>query len=134
MALPVAGYLLGIASGDFEERQISKRVVIISEPSILDDASYELENIEKTIANYEAYTGVPYQWGWYKTIMIPKNFIYNGMENALLTFQSTSIISGDQSGQQNADHEIGHSWTGNLVTCMNWDSFWLNEGFTTFLD
>jgi len=60
MALPVAGYLLGIASGDFEERQISKRVVIISEPSILDDASYELENIEKTIANYEAYTGVPY--------------------------------------------------------------------------
>ena len=95
MNLPIAGYLLGIASGDLKERQIGKRVVIISEPSLLDDACYELEGIEKTIANYEAYTGVPYQWGWYKTVMIPKNFVYTGMENALLTFQSTSIISGD---------------------------------------
>ncbi|OWA55738.1 hypothetical protein BV898_20126, partial [Hypsibius exemplaris] len=26
------------------------------------------------------------------------------------------------------------SWTGNLVTNRNWEHFWLNEGFTTFLE
>ena len=31
-------------------------------------------------------------------------------------------------------HEISHSWTGNLVTCATWDHFWLNEGFTVFLE
>ena len=30
-------------------------------------------------------------------------------------------------------HEIAHSWTGNLVTNANMEHFWLNEGFTTFL-
>lgn len=31
-----------------------------------------------------------------------------------------------------ATHEIAHSWTGNDVTCKNWENFWLNEGFTVF--
>ena len=25
-----------------------------------------------------------------------------------------------------------HSWSGNLVTCANWENLWLNEGFTVF--
>jgi len=70
----------------------------------------------------------------YKTVIIPANAVYTGMENALLTFQSEGIIEGDKSGILNANHEIAHSWTGNLVTCMNWDNFWLNEGLTIFLE
>jgi leukotriene-A4 hydrolase len=31
-------------------------------------------------------------------------------------------------------HELSHSWTGNLVTNENWEEFWMNEGFTTFLE
>jgi leukotriene-A4 hydrolase len=31
-------------------------------------------------------------------------------------------------------HEIAHSWTGNLVTNANWENFWLNEGFTVFVE
>jgi leukotriene-A4 hydrolase len=31
-------------------------------------------------------------------------------------------------------HEISHSWTGNLVTNKNWEHFWLNEGFTRYLE
>ena len=33
-----------------------------------------------------------------------------------------------------ATHEIAHSWTGNQVTCENWSNFWLNEGFTVFIE
>jgi aminopeptidase N len=31
-------------------------------------------------------------------------------------------------------HEISHSWTGNLVTNRNFEHFWLNEGFTVFVE
>jgi leukotriene-A4 hydrolase len=29
---------------------------------------------------------------------------------------------------------MAHSWSGNLVTCGNWESFWLNEGWTKYLE
>jgi hypothetical protein len=31
-------------------------------------------------------------------------------------------------------HELAHSWSGNLVTNATWDDFWLNEGFTTYIE
>jgi len=31
-------------------------------------------------------------------------------------------------------HELAHSWSGNLVTNATWPDFWLNEGFTTYLE
>jgi len=30
-------------------------------------------------------------------------------------------------------HELAHQWWGNLVTCADWNEFWLNEGVTTFM-
>jgi leukotriene-A4 hydrolase len=56
------------------------------------------------------------------------------MENPLLTFASPTIIIGDKSAVNVAIHEIAHSWTGNTVTCQNWGNFWINEGFTVFLE
>lgn len=63
-----------------------------------------------------------------------KSFPFGGMENPLLTFASPTIIVGDKSAVSVAIHEIAHSWTGNLVTCENWGNFWLNEGYTVFLE
>jgi hypothetical protein len=31
-------------------------------------------------------------------------------------------------------HELAHSWSGNLVTNANWNDFWINEGFTTYIE
>jgi aminopeptidase N len=30
-------------------------------------------------------------------------------------------------------HELAHQWWGNMVTCVNWNHFWLNEGVATFM-
>lgn len=56
------------------------------------------------------------------------------MENPCLTFLTPSLLCGDRSLADVVAHEIAHSWTGNLVSCQNWEHFWLNEGFTVFLE
>lgn len=31
-------------------------------------------------------------------------------------------------------HELAHSWSGNLVSNASWEHFWLNEGWTVYLE
>ncbi|CAG2055124.1 unnamed protein product [Timema podura] len=42
--------------------------------------------------------------------------------------------AGDRSLADVVVHEITHSWTGNLVTNRTFEHFWLNEGFTMFVE
>jgi leukotriene-A4 hydrolase len=56
------------------------------------------------------------------------------MENPTLTFVTPTIIDGERSLVSVIQHEIAHSWTGNLVTNASWEHFWLNEGFTRFVE
>jgi leukotriene-A4 hydrolase len=75
----------------------------------------------------------PYEWKVYNVLVLPPGFPYGGMENPCLTFVTPSLIAGDRSLANVIAHEICHSWTGNLVTNADWKDFWLNEGFTMFL-
>ncbi len=67
-------------------------------------------------------------------VVLPKSFPFGGMENPNLTFVSPSIVIGDKSCTDVVIHEMVHSWSGNLITCENWECFWLNEGLTMFLE
>jgi hypothetical protein len=56
------------------------------------------------------------------------------MENPRLTFLTPTLLAGDRSMVNVVAHELAHSWTGNLVTNVNAEHFWLNEGFTVFAE
>ncbi|KAI8324069.1 leukotriene A4 hydrolase [Martensiomyces pterosporus] len=77
---------------------------------------------------------VPYSWGRYDLLVLPPSFPFGGMENPCLTFVTPTLLAGDRSLTDVIAHEIAHSWSGNLVTTKNWEHFWLNEGWTTFLE
>lgn len=51
-----------------------------------------------------------------------------------MTFVTPTLIAEDRTLVTVVQHEIAHSWTGNLVTAASWEHFWLNEGFTVFIE
>jgi aminopeptidase N len=67
-------------------------------------------------------------------IVLPPSFPFGGMENPNLTFLTPTVLAGDRSLTSLLAHELGHSWSGNLVTNASWDETWLNEGFTTYVE
>lgn len=131
--IPVASYLIAIAVGDLREVQVGKRTRVIAEPEVIVPYSTEFEDLELLLEAVESYS-TPYEWEYYSILFLPASFPYGGMENPLLTFMNPAFYVGDKSYIGIATHEISHSWTGNLVTNGNWQSFWLNEGMTVFLE
>jgi leukotriene-A4 hydrolase len=132
-AIPIPPYLIAIAIGDLEYRSLGERVGVITEPSEMDKVANELEDMGLLLDTVEEYMGT-YIWGNYTIIVLPPSFPMGGMENPLLTFASPTIIVGDKSQVYVATHEMAHSWTGNEITCQSWENFWLNEGFTVFVE
>lgn len=132
-AIPIPSYLMAIAVGDLVYRSLGRRVGVITEPSQMEFVANELIDMELLLDTTEEYIG-DYIWGNYTILVLPPSFPMGGMENPLLTFASPTIIVGDKSQVYVATHEMAHSWTGNSVTCSDWESFWLNEGFTVFIE
>ena len=133
MPQPIPSYLLALAVGDLEFRAIGPRTGVWAEPSKVDAAAKEFEDVETMLARTEALYG-PYRWGRYDVLMLPPSFPYGGMENPRLTFMTPTVIAGDKSLVGVLAHELAHSWSGNLVTNATWRDGWLNEGFTTYFE
>eukprot|EP01059_Diplonema_ambulator_P034174 TRINITY_DN752_c0_g1_i3.p1 TRINITY_DN752_c0_g1~~TRINITY_DN752_c0_g1_i3.p1 ORF type:complete len:619 (+),score=175.36 TRINITY_DN752_c0_g1_i3:68-1924(+) len=128
----IASNLLAIVVGNLERRDISHRVAIWSEPVVVDDAASDFSNTEKFVKACEELVG-PYEWTRYDIVCLPGSFPLGGMENPCLTFASPTLLTGDKSLTDVICHEVAHSWTGNLVSPKTWEDFYMNEGFTMFL-
>lgn len=133
MRHPVPSYLIALACGKLEERAISARCAVWAEPEVVELAHRELEDMERMVAACEELFG-PYRWGRYDVLVLPASFPFGGMENPCMTFATPTILAGDKSLVALIAHELAHSWSGNLVTNATWRDFWLNEGFTVYLE
>jgi len=150
-SVPIPSYLLALAVGQISSKEISPRCRIYSEPSILQSCHDEFApSTEQFLQIAESITqgkvargagndnthlaGVPYVWERADILCLPPSFPYGGMENPCLTFVTPTLLAGDGSLVSVIAHEIAHSWTGNLVTNRTWRHFWLNEGWTVWLE
>lgn len=133
MRQAIPPYLIALACGKIEFQAISPRCGVWAEPSIVAGARDELEDTEAMILHAERLFG-PYRWERYDVIVLPPAFPFGGMENPRLTFATPTILAGDKSLVALVAHELAHSWSGNLVTNATWSDFWLNEGFTVYLE
>lgn len=133
MDVPIPSYLIALAVGDLAFRSLGPRAGVYDEPSLVDRDAKEFEDVEAMIKTVERLYG-PYAWGRYDMLVLPPSSPYGGMENPRLTFLSPTIVAGDKSLVSVVSHELAHSWSGNTVTNATWSDFWLNEGFTTYIE
>lgn len=133
MSQPIPSYLLALAVGDLAFRPLGSRTGVYAEPSVVEAAASEFVDTEAMIKAVEARFG-NYRWGRYDLLVLPPSFPFGGMENPKLTFATPTILAGDRSLVSLVAHELAHSWSGNLVTNATWRDFWLNEGFTVYLE
>ena len=133
MRQAIPAYLIALAVGDLTFKPLGARTGVYAEPGVVASAARELEDTERMIAATEKLYGA-YRWDRYDILILPPSFPFGGMENPRLTFATPTILAGDKSLVSLVAHELAHSWSGNLVTNATWSDFWLNEGFTTYLE
>ncbi|KII94452.1 hypothetical protein PLICRDRAFT_102250 [Plicaturopsis crispa FD-325 SS-3] len=138
--VPIPSYLIAIACGNVRYRPLPKpegrkwTTGIWAEPELMEDAYWEFkEDTGRFLAAAED-TLTPYRFGVFDILVLPPSFPYGGMENACLTFLTPSLLAGDRTLVDVVVHELCHSWSGNGVTHANASAFWLNEGWTTYME
>ncbi|MEO8577218.1 MAG: M1 family aminopeptidase/hydrolase, partial [Gemmatimonadales bacterium] len=133
MTHPIPPYLIALAVGDIAFRPIGTTTGVYAEPSVVGKAASEFAEVDKMVEAAGKLYG-PYRWGRYDILVLPPSFPFGGMENPTLTFATPTVLAGDRSLVSLVAHELAHSWSGNLVTNATWNDFWLNEGFTTYIE
>jgi aminopeptidase N len=133
MKQPIPSYLIALAVGDLEFRKVGPRTGVYAEPGVAARAAAEFADMEQMVKAAEELYG-PYRWERYDVLVLQPSFPFGGMENPRLTFASPTVLAGDKSLVSLVAHELAHSWSGNLVSNATWSDFWLNEGFTVYLE
>jgi aminopeptidase N len=133
MPQAIPAYLMALAVGRLDDREIGRRSKVYAEPSLLEAAAFEFAQVEQMIDAAEDIFG-PYLWDRFDFVVMPSSFPYGGMENPRMTFLTPTLLAGDRSNVNVLAHELAHSWTGNLVTNATMNDFWLNEGFTVWAE
>ena len=130
---PIPSYLMAIAVGSFGYKSLGKNTGVYAEHKLLQKAAWEFADLQKMVDAASEMFG-EYAWGDYNVLVLPPSFPFGGMENPVVTFATPTIIAGDRSLVSLLAHELAHSWSGNLVTNRTWDDYWLNEGFTVYVE
>jgi aminopeptidase N len=133
MPQAVPSYLIALAVGDLEFKETGPRTGVYAEKPMIKAAAKEFADTESMIQANEKMFG-PYRWSRYDMLVMPPSFPEGGMENPRLSFITPTVIVGDKSLVSVIAHELAHSWAGNLVGNATWRDFWLNEGFTDYME
>lgn len=132
--IPIPSYLVALASGDITKLPIGPRSHVYCEPSNVTACQHEFEADMELFLQAAEKLVYKYEWDQYDALVLPLSFPYGGMENPNVTFVTPTLISGDRENVDVIAHELAHSWSGNLVTNCSWEHFWLNEGWTVYLE
>lgn len=128
-------YTYGFAIGTFNEESKEIRDTQFNYYSHNLDAN-NLKKVFQETANmlkfFEEVSGIKYPQETYSQILIGSH--YQEMSGfSVLKETYGKLVLEDSTETNLISHELAHQWWGNQVTCENWNHFWLNEAFATFL-
>jgi leukotriene-A4 hydrolase len=78
--LKIPSYQLALIAGNVISRNMSDRIILWTEPGMMDAAFAEFEDMPKILQFTEDYL-TPYIWGVYSVFVMPPSFPWGGMEH-----------------------------------------------------
>jgi aminopeptidase N len=133
---PIPTYVFGFAVGPYHELTDKKGEVELRYlvTSFTDDQARQIfRDTPDMLAFYEKTAGVKYADKTYSQVLAA-----GGVEQEMSSFTAMNEAYGKRVLANEQDlwlgaHEFAHQWWGNMVTCRDWNHFWLNEGIATFM-
>jgi aminopeptidase N len=133
---PVSTYIFGFAVGPF--RIVKEKYKDVELQYLASSYSEsEVRRIFRATPDmfdfFEARAGVKYADKTYTQVLAA-----GGVEQEMSSFTALKESYGKDLLDNEQDlwlaaHEFAHQWWGNMVTCRDWNHFWLNEGVATFM-
>ena len=128
-------YTYGLAIGAFQQSQALHREISLNYYSTNhspEDLDIIFDKTSDMLDFFEEKSGIPYIQNTYSQILIGSHFQeMSGF--AVLKNSYGGLVLKDSTETNLISHELAHQWWGNMITCENWNHFWLNEGLATFM-
>ena len=135
-AIPVPTYIFGFAVGRFRvftENHGRVQLRYLATQFSDKELSRIFRDTADMIGFYEERAGVRYADSTYTQVLAP-----GGIDQEMSGFTvinegyGRGVLANERDVWLGA-HELAHQWWGNMVTCRDWNHFWLNEGIATFM-
>jgi aminopeptidase N len=134
--LQIPTYTFGFAAGPYRlltEKKHGVEFQYLTTSFSDKDVHRIFQNTPDMLEFYENRSGVRYPDKTYAQVLAA-----GGVEQEMSSFTALNESYGKEVLANEQDlwlgaHEFAHQWWGNMVTCRNWNHFWLNEGIASFM-
>ena len=129
-------YIFGFAAGPFhviKEKRGNVEFQYFTTNYTDDEVRRIFRDTPDMLDFFEDRAGVKYSDKTYTQVLAA-----GGVEQEMDTFTALKEKYGEEVLKNEQDiwlgaHEFAHQWWGNMVTCRDWNHFWLNEGIANFM-
>ena len=134
--IPIPTYIFGLVAGPFNTvRERSGRLELryLSKQFSADQLRRIFRDTADMISFYEERSGVRYADPTYSQILTPGRIDQEMSSFTVINETYGEEVLKNERAVWLGAHELAHQWWGNMVTCRDWNHFWLNEGIATFM-
>jgi aminopeptidase N len=131
---PIPTYTFGFAAGPFNVIRDGAQLRYLSASSYTaDEVRRIFRDTRDMIEFYEERSGVPYADKTYTQVLAAGNVAQEMSSfTAIEETYGKKVLANERDVWLGA-HELAHQWWGNMITCRDWNHFWLNEGIASFM-
>jgi len=133
---PVPTYTFGFAAGEFREvteRRGRVRLRYLATQFSDDELRRIFRDTGDMIRFFETRAGMRYADKTYTQVLAAQGYGQEMSGFAVMGDSYGRKVLANKSDVWLGAHELAHQWWGNMVTCRDWNHFWLNEGIATFM-
>ena len=133
---PIPTYIVGFAAGPFQvvkEKRRNVELQYLATGYTAIEVRRIFRDTPDMLEFFEDRAGVKYADKTYTQVLAAGR-----VEQEMSSFTALKETYGKQVFRNEQEqwlgaHEFAHQWWGNMVTCRDWNHFWLNEGIATFM-